>query len=281
VRVLVALALSVVLPSVARGWPVGLGKAAASKLATDRGDVLAALLVPLPPYYQTCEVVKFGRVDGHVRWRHRINGDGRQQSTEIGDLIVTADGDAIFVGQVEDTDGEDFAVARLAAASGRERWRSSLRGRQPDGVYNAGRSAVVDPKGDVLVAGTLQDRPATATGQTADYGDFAVVKLDGGTGDERWRAVFPGPLIPLGNGGFSSQEADAEVVAVDTAGDAVAPGEFFGINASETVSVVKLSGATGQLLWRSDLDSAWRTSVPATPSWRSALQNSTATISAS
>ena len=62
-----------------------------------------------------------------------------------------------------------------------------------------------------------------------------------------------------GNSSFTSQEADADVVAV--AGDVIAAGTVFGVAARATISVVKLSGTSGQLLWRHDLDIAWRTSA--------------------
>ncbi len=259
-RTLVAVALCLFLASGARGWPVGVGKQAPTSLAVDgKGNILGAIPVRVPKFSISYDIAKFDRIDGHVRWRHRLNGNGSEQSTEVGQLVLTGDGDPIVAGTILDTDGESFLVARLAAGNGEEHWRSRLRGSQPNPSFNSGRAAAMDANGDVVVAGTVQNGPAG--GDHPTYGDFAVVKLDGGTGSERWRLTLPAPPVALGSNGFTSQEADAEVVTADDAGNIIAAGEFFGAAGSATVNVVKLSGGTGQLLWRQELDFAWRTTA--------------------
>jgi hypothetical protein len=85
--------------------------------------------------------------------------------------------------------------------------------------------------------------------------DFAVVKLAGDSSDERWRVTL--------NGG-ADQYDYANVVAVDAPGDAVAvgtvaepiPGES--VLFRSTVTVVKLAGADGHVIWRRTVDAVWR-----------------------
>src|SRR5262249_35495111 len=141
------------------------------------GNVLGAIPVRLPQSNGSVDIAKFDGIDGHIRWRHRLNGNGSEQSTEIDGLVLTGDGDPVVTGTIENTDGESFLVARLAADSGEERWRSRLRGSQPSPTYNSGSAVAIDATGDVVVAGTVQNGPDT--GDHITYGDFAVAKLDG------------------------------------------------------------------------------------------------------
>jgi hypothetical protein len=144
-------------------------------------------------------------------------------------------------GSVVDRDGIDLLVTRLAGSDGHERWRTGLRGVRGDWrpIYNDGLAAAVDGAGDVLVAGSLQNAPIDG----GDFGDFTVAKLDGATGSERWRFRFP---EPPGTG-------LANVIAVDGSGDVVAGGRIGGVG-SGVVSIVKLSGADGRVVWRRDLE---------------------------
>ena len=257
-RAVVAVALCALLPSGARGWPVALGMRAPTRLAVDRdGEVLAAIPVRLPRFSSTYDIAKLEPTDGHIRWRHRLNGTGPEQSTDIGGLLLTHDADPLVAGTIVDPDGESIVVTRLASGSGLERWRTELRGTQTDGVYNNGLAAVVDAEGNPIVAGNLQNGPGPTRGDPYTFGDFAVAKLDSSNGSEQWRFILAGPLIPSGSSAYTA--AEAEVVAVDGAGDVIAAGEVHGPDSSSgTLTVVKVAGATGALLWRNDLDIAWR-----------------------
>src|SRR5690349_2004287 len=109
-RILWVVVCCAVFSSGAHGWPVPVGTRAPAKLAVDAtDDVFAATPIRLSNLGITADVTKFDRV-GHRRWRHRIQGTERPPSTDIGDLVLTNDGDAIFAGQVNDTDGTKFAV---------------------------------------------------------------------------------------------------------------------------------------------------------------------------
>jgi len=71
----------------------------------------------------------------------------------------------------------------------------------------------------------------------AEWSDFVVAKLDGGTGAELWRTVFSGSPDYYYNGGTA--------VVVDDAGDVIAAG-FTGPRFGPYDAIaLKLSGATG------------------------------------
>jgi hypothetical protein len=240
-----AFALHAATPSPAVEWQARFpGVPSAIAVAAD-GDVVAAFPRPLPRYQVTAEVVKLRSRDGRARWRHRVQGTGRDRSDEILALVPTADGDVVAVGSVLDGgDGGDPVVVRLSRRTGRERWRRILRGRSPRQSGEVARAAALDPSGDVLVGGGLVNEVAPIA-----YADFTVAKLAGLTGAERWRFTLDSP-----DGAHF-----ADVVAADAAGDVVAAGEVIG-SSTPSVIVVKLAGATGALLWRRDLDIAWRSS---------------------
>jgi hypothetical protein len=224
----------------AGAWPITVGSAPTGMATDQKGNVLAAIPVRLPRFNVTYAVAKLDGIDGHSRWRHRIDGTARNQSTEV-NALVSLDDDTVVTGSVVDTDGIDLLVTRLAGSDGHERWRTRLRGVPGDfrPIYNDGLAAAVDRAGDVLVAGSLQNAPYDG----GDFGDFVVAKLDGATGSERWRFRFPAP----------PGTDTANVIAADRSGDVVAGGRIWGID-SGSVSIVKLSGPDGHLVWRRDLE---------------------------
>jgi len=224
----------------AGAWPITVASAPTAMATDQQGNVLAAIPVRLPRFNVTYAVAKLDGSDGHYRWRHRIDGTARNQSTEV-NTLVSLDDDTVVTGSVVDTNGIALLVTRLAGSDGHERWRTRLRGVPGDfrPTYNDGLAAAVDGAGDVLVAGSLQNAPIAG----GEFGDFTVAKLEGATGSERWRFRFPAPPgTDLAN-----------VVAIDGSGDVVAGGEISGIG-SGIVSIVKLSGADGHLVWRRDLE---------------------------
>jgi hypothetical protein len=93
----------------------------------------------------------------------------------------------------------------------------------------------MDGAGDVIAAGSLRNSIG------APDGDFTVVKLAAGTGNEQWRASLAG--------------GHARALAVDSAGDVVAAGNLDG-----DLAIVKFAGATGAQLWQRLVDGSARTS---------------------
>ena len=76
--------------------------------------------------------------------------------------------------------------AALVCAGPASAWRFDLHGSVTDGsiINNVASSVAVDPAGDVVVAGCLEEVPVSL--------DFTVVKLSGGRGREVWRRQIRG-----------------------------------------------------------------------------------------
>jgi hypothetical protein len=155
-------------------------------------------------------------------------------------LAFAPNGDVLAAGALENRDAwVDFSVVRLAPTTGAEQWRYETNGASTffDAGDDIARAVTTDAAGDVVAAGHIQ-RPGTEE-------DFAVVKLDGSTGAERWRAVVAGTQ-PDGRDVASS-------VAVDAAGDVVATGflvDTYGPTYLPDLFVMKLAGDTGGEVWR-------------------------------
>jgi uncharacterized delta-60 repeat protein len=112
-------------------------------------------------------------------------------------------------------------------------WQTTINGTANSS--DQARAVKVDGMGSVVVAGRMRS--------TDTDDDFTVVKLDGVSGGELWRAVI--------NGSLPNSSDVAFAVAVDAAGDVVAAGftQNTGTDPAD-FTVVKLSGADGTELWR-------------------------------
>lgn len=201
----------------------------------------------------TCDGGQGAACDGGHVWSRRGGDPDYQSGLEIafdsaGDVFVSGefkgtlalDGVSLVSGG-----GEDIFVAKLDAATGAPIWAR----RFGDGANQWGYGLAVDSAGDVLLTGTMQG--------TVDFGggplvgqlpDVYAVKLDGATGDHVWSKRF-------GDGG----EQYGLAAAVDSAGDVVLTGTFFGsidFGGGPLISVgnsdlyvAKLDGATGDHMW--------------------------------
>jgi hypothetical protein len=96
----------------------------------------------------------------------------------------------------------------------------------------------VDASGDAIVSGTL----VNATPSGSDDPRRVVLKLDGGTGTERWRAYPPFTVAPVGT--WEYPPYDYGSLTVDPSGNAISVGSGL---------VTKLSGADGAEVWRSNI----------------------------
>jgi hypothetical protein len=162
-------------------------------------------------------------------------------------MRVTPEGDVVTAGAVLLAGFSTFDVARLAGRSGRFVWRRSLHGGSDDPNHTGTDAALamsLDPRGDVVAAGTLK---ASAAPQYHSLADFAVVKLDGKTGRDVWRYQRDG----------AQHDSDAAThVGVDAAGDVLAAGWMADLPfpAFRQPLVVKLAGSDGGELWRAPID---------------------------
>jgi hypothetical protein len=119
----------------------------------------------------------------------------------------------------------------VEGASGAELWRYVLNGTRNKG-NDIARAVTVDDAGNVLAAGGIENSGTSL--------DFTVVKLNGSSGAERWRATIDG----AGTG-----DDEAWAVTVDAAGDVVAAGGTSNtstpISPRSDFTVVKLRGTDG------------------------------------
>jgi outer membrane protein assembly factor BamB len=205
-----------------RTLPAGRGDGEVNGLAvTDAGDLLA-----VGPLYRVRHgrgrgglgVVKLRRRNGIVAWKRILRG--------LAYDVALDSGDDVLVGATDRQ--HDFVVLKFLGVDGTLRWRREL---EPGYAF----AVTTDARDDAVAAGTLDDE------QT---GHWIVAKLSGSRGIERWRHVIAG--------GSLARSAAYDVV-VDPVGDVVAAGATMRDPATTSMAVVKLAGAEGAELWRSEL----------------------------
>lgn len=189
--------------------------------ADPAGGVFAGGVLYTPEGGRDAAVVK---VAGDVEVWRRVIAAGSPGDDAVRAIALDAQGDAIVAGTLERAQsGDDWLVAKLAAATGAELWRVTLDG---DGSQDSPFAVALDPNGDVVAAGYFQD----AAGRYR----VGAVKLAGASGAEIWRFVLP----------VSGGADFAEALAVDAEGDAYLAGGYDG-----AFWVARLEGATGMLAW--------------------------------
>jgi outer membrane protein assembly factor BamB len=176
-------------------------------------------------------VIKLDGEAGTVLWSASLGGG------DAFGVAVDAAGDILAGGTLLDATGvEGMGIVKLAGIDGREVWRAL-----PRGVGGGGqvRALAIDQSGNAIVAGTMRNART----------EFAVVKINGGSGGEEWRYEIPAD---------ANSRDEARAVAVDPAGDVIALGVVrvrVGDFAPSQFTVVKLATTTGSELWRRDVDS--------------------------
>jgi outer membrane protein assembly factor BamB len=236
-----------VAPPATFAWTVSLEAPPAAMVTDSLGNVLAAVPRPGSRNRTVSDIVKLDSRSGGLRWRHPIRVADRGQDTFVKVLAPIGDADVVVAGWVDSTEESGVLVARLAGRDGSESWRRVLRGSASLPRVEEATAVAVDLDGDVIVGGSLRNTPGLGL-----LGELSVAKLDGGDGTEQWRFSLPATLR-------------VDVLAVDARGDVVAAGFVSGAPLYPTairpagVTVVKLGGETGALLWRRDLDVAWNT----------------------
>jgi len=190
------------------GSPVG--------LAVDARHVIVAGTTQNPETFYDATAIALDPDDGRARWRRDLDSPPESYGNAQA-IAVSPRGDVVAAGLVSNPlTSFDFTVASFSAHAGRLRWQREL-----DGSYDFAQAVRTDVHGDVIAAGTIDYR-------------LAVVKLDGATGAERWRALDD-----------SQNFLDyATALAVDGRGDAVAGGIVH-----DDLDVRKLDGETGAVRW--------------------------------
>ena len=225
-------------------WQYGLGAGFAWTVAVDgQGNVFAAGTLPNTPSSSGLAVVKLDGATGAQLWRHieypggafaialdsagdvataggpvvKLSGaDGSEQwhsaapLTGVVSVVFDAAGDVVAAGSSTSLTGSvDFTVVKLAGDTGAERWSRALEGTTTDGNFNAAYQVAVDSTGDVLAAGYFRN---LGNGPVVDE-DFAVVKLDGASGDQVWRSEINGKDTSLDRALTLALDASDNVVA--------------------------------------------------------------------
>ena len=113
-------------------------------------------------------------------------------------------------------------------------WQANING--PGNDSDVGGAVAVDATGDVIAAGRIDG---------GKIQDFAVIKLGGATGIERWRRILSGPADSGGSANAVATDARGDVVAAGRVGASVG-----GHNGIFHFAVIKLKGATGVEMWR-------------------------------
>jgi len=196
------------------------------------GDVLAAGRLQTAPGIFAFTVVKLSGITGAELWRQELSGNVAGDAFAV-DVTHDSVGNAIAVGAMENMGtSSDFAVVKLAAATGTEIWRQMIDGWVSP--YDEAAAVAVDASGDVVATGRIGDFISSAF-------FFSIVKLGGATGVELWRQPLPGrggPGIGYSEGAAVAVDADANVVAGGLMYISTGP-------AYRPLTVVKLSGAEG------------------------------------
>ena len=150
------------------------------------GDVVAVGVTQNSPNRNDFTVVKFAGTTGLPLWGKVISGTGVNSDSEALAATVDAAGDVVAAGFIQNSTGHDFTVVKLASfdftvikfagTSGVPLWERVLHGTAaPSGSkFEAALAVAVDPKGDVVAAGSTQN--------VGTFFDFTVVKLDGTDG---------------------------------------------------------------------------------------------------
>lgn len=165
-------------------------------------------------------VMRLDGATGATVWRQDLSGTAAFGTDRATAVSIDPTGDVFATGALENNStGGDFAVVKLAGASGAELWRTSVDG---PSFTDEARDLVVDASGNPVVQGLIG-------------ASIHVVKLSGTTGGEQWRRAREGVVVN-----------DSVGLAVDPAGDvfvaeATAPFYRFGVS--------KLAGATGTTAW--------------------------------
>jgi outer membrane protein assembly factor BamB len=188
-------------------------------------DVLAAGRVNDDPY-----VVKLDADSGQALWTFTKSGTGGgSESMNAIDLdgskhVVVA-GVTSVTSEAGGGNSGRFTVIKLDKHTGMPHWFVQV------GV-GAALGVAVDPAGDVLAAGQLDN-------------ELGIVKLRGADGVEMWRT------LATGGGG----QGQARALTMDSAGNAVAAGFIRAESFRAEYAVLKISGTNGKELWRHQVPS--------------------------
>jgi hypothetical protein len=191
---------------------------APSKILVDpRGDLI--LTAFSASSYRT---FKYDGNSGALIW-----GPATVESVLVGDAAAIDAGGNVFVSVSLQQGYIQFQTLRYAAADGAILWGPVTEMGSPD-------AAVVDGSGDLYLT-------SHSPGGPYNINQAVVQRFDGETGAVLWTSVYTGPQNNEGTG--------PGLIALDPTGDLLLTAGSVFISGPNEFSILKLSGATGSILW--------------------------------
>ena len=151
----------------------GYGAASATKVAVDPwGDIIVAGTLGVPSLTgkgSDIVVLKYSPA-GALRWRAVYDGPAHRDDY-VNDLALDAHGNALIVGaSAGRTTGRDYVTLKLRAGGSRA-WVRRYAGPE---AFDEARGVAVDPKGNVYVTGSSNDKNRTRRAHTISYSPGGV-----------------------------------------------------------------------------------------------------------
>ena len=178
-----------------------------------------------------------------MAWMFFLNGQAPESQDEANDIVVDRNrlpsrrNQVLVAGSIQGADlGKVFTVVLLRGTNGQLVWKKLIRGSSPQGE-NEAKALALDPDGNPVVVGTLS---YSGLGKT-----FSVLKLRRADGSILWNRNINGTPVE-GND-------QANTVVVDSKGDVIAAGTLKYRESGSDFTVLKFTGAKGQLLWKTTL----------------------------
>ncbi|HEV8198641.1 MAG TPA: hypothetical protein VGS03_01315 [Candidatus Polarisedimenticolia bacterium] len=211
------------------------GTSGVLSLALDpSGDVIAGGYFANSSSNTGLLVEKLSGATGGLAWVYRIDTAGTFISNAANSVAANPQGDVFAVGRVAAGSTWDAFAVKLSGASGGELWKKTIDGGVGD--YDTLESVALDGSGDAVFGGSFGLGPAGT--------EFSVVKVEGDSGTEKWRHATRGSLANSTDRGFAVAVAGNAVVAL---------GRTENTGKAHDWTTVKLNGATGEELWRTDV----------------------------
>jgi uncharacterized delta-60 repeat protein len=155
---------------------------------------------------------------GATQWVARYNGPGNM-ADNAGGIALDDSGNVYITGfSVGAGTESDYATIKYSN-SGVEQWVARYDG--PESSYDAATAIVLDPSGNIYVAGTSRD--------SATDDDYVAVKYNS-SGVEQWVARYDGP---------ASGRDGARAMAIDSSGNVYVTGSSVGIGTDNDYATVK------------------------------------------
>lgn len=181
--------------------------------------------------------VKYRGSDGLQLWASRYTRRSNENDRVSG-VAVDARGDVFVTGSSGNY--SVFATIKYDGATGAQSWLATYGTATSSQVRHSALGIAVDPNGDPVVIGSSFDL----------FQDFATVKYDGASGQQRWAARFDG-------GAFGADIPKS--VAIDASGDVYVAGASYGGAGGKgwNMATIKYAGGNGAKLWQALSQAPW------------------------